>query len=61
VVRRVLSPSAWDWLPIGLLITLIPILSVMIIGLGWLALAMFSTVAAVNLYLGEQATTANCK
>jgi len=46
---------------IGLLITLIPILSVMIFGLGLLALGMFSTVAAVNLYLGEQATTANCK
>ena len=43
---------------IGLLITLIPILPVVIFGLGLLALGMFSTVAAVNLYLGEQATTA---
>ena len=42
----------------GLLITLIPILPVVIFGLGLLALGMFSTVAAVNLYLGEQATTA---
>ena len=43
---------------IGLLITLIPILPIVIFGLGLLALGMFSTVAAVNLYLGEQATTA---
>lgn len=42
----------------GLLITLIPILPVVIFGLGLLALGMFSTVPAVNLYLGEQATTA---
>jgi YNFM family putative membrane transporter len=43
---------------IGLLITLIPILPIVIFGLGLLALGMFSTVPAVNLYLGEQATTA---
>ena len=43
---------------IGLLITLIPILPVVIFGLGLLALGMFATVPAVNLYLGEQATTA---
>ncbi len=43
---------------IGLLITLIPILPVVILGLGLLALGMFATVPAVNLYLGEQATTA---
>ncbi|HLZ80708.1 MAG TPA: MFS transporter [Ktedonobacteraceae bacterium] len=43
---------------IGLLITLIPILPVVLFGLGLLALGMFSTVPAVNLYLGEQAATA---
>ena len=43
---------------IGLLITLVPILPIVIFGLGLLALGMFSTVAAVNLYLGEQATRA---
>src|SRR5216684_2896489 len=43
---------------IGLLITLIPILPIVIAGLGVLALGMFSTVPAVNLYLGEQAETA---
>ncbi len=43
---------------IGLLITLIPILPIVILGLGLLALGMFSTVPAVNLYLGEQARTA---
>ncbi len=43
---------------IGLLITLIPVLPVVIAGLGVLALGMFSTVPAVNLYLGEQAETA---
>src|SRR5216683_2916169 len=42
----------------GLLITLIPLLPVVIFGLGLLALGMFATVPAVNLYLGEQATTA---
>jgi MFS transporter, YNFM family, putative membrane transport protein len=43
---------------IGLLITLIPVLPVVLFGLGLLALGMFSTVPALNLYLGEQATTA---
>jgi MFS transporter, YNFM family, putative membrane transport protein len=43
---------------IGLLITLIPILPIVILGLALLALGMFATVPAVNLYLGEQATTA---
>ena len=43
---------------IGLLITLIPILPVVLFGLGLLALGMFSTVPTVNLYLGEQAATA---
>lgn len=43
---------------VGLLITLIPILPVVLFGLGLLAIGMFSTVPAVNLYLGEQATTA---
>jgi len=42
----------------GLLITLIPDLHVVIFGLGLLALGMFATVPAINLYLGEQATTA---
>ena len=42
----------------ALLITLVPLLPVVIFGLGLLALGMFSTVPAVNLYLGEQATTA---
>jgi len=42
----------------GLLITLVPILPVVLFGLGLLALGMFSTVPAVNLYLGEQAATA---
>ncbi|HEX6480262.1 MAG TPA: MFS transporter [Ktedonobacteraceae bacterium] len=43
---------------VGLLITLVPLLPVVLFGLGLLALGMFSTVPAVNLYLGEQATTA---
>ncbi len=43
---------------IGLLITLIPQLPVVLFGLGLLALGMFATVPAVNLYLGEQAATA---
>lgn len=43
---------------VGLLITLVPVLPVVLFGLGLLALGMFSTVPAVNLYLGEQATTA---
>jgi YNFM family putative membrane transporter len=43
---------------VGLLITLIPILPVVLFGLGLLAIGMFSTVPSVNLYLGEQATTA---
>lgn len=42
----------------GLLITLVPVLPVVLFGLGLLALGMFSTVPAVNLYLGEQATRA---
>ena len=42
----------------GLLITLIPLLPITILGLGLLTLGMFSTVPAVNLYLGEKATTA---
>ena len=43
---------------VGLLITLIPSLPIVIFGLGLLAVGMFSTVPAVNLYLGEQATRA---
>jgi YNFM family putative membrane transporter len=43
---------------VGLLITLIPSLPVVIFGLGLLAMGMFSTVPAVNLYLGEQTTQA---
>ncbi len=43
---------------IGLLITLIPSLAVVMVGLSLLTLGMFSTVPAVNLYVGEQATTA---
>lgn len=43
---------------VGLLITLVPVLPIVLFGLGLLALGMFSTVPAVNLYLGEQATTA---
>ncbi|MBA2286352.1 MAG: MFS transporter [Ktedonobacteraceae bacterium] len=42
----------------GLLTTLIPALPVVIVGLGMLAVGMFCTVPAVNLYLGEQAATA---
>ncbi len=43
---------------VGLLITLIPVLPIVIIGLALLTLGMFSTMPATNLYLGEQATTA---
>jgi MFS transporter, YNFM family, putative membrane transport protein len=43
---------------VGLLITLIPNLPIVIFGLGLLAMGMFSTVPAVNLYLGEQTTQA---
>jgi YNFM family putative membrane transporter len=43
---------------IGLLITLIPLLPAVIFGLGLLATGMFSTVPAINLYLGEQAAKA---
>ena len=43
---------------LGLLITLIPLLPVVLFGLALLALGMFSTVPAVNLYLGEQAERA---
>ena len=43
---------------VGLLITLIPVLPVVLVGLGMLTIGMFSTVPAGNLYLGEQATTA---
>jgi MFS transporter, YNFM family, putative membrane transport protein len=43
---------------IGLLISLVPVLPVVLTGLGLLTIGMFSTVPAVNLYLGEQATTA---
>jgi YNFM family putative membrane transporter len=39
----------------GLLVTLIPLLPLVITGLGLLALGMFCTIPAVNLYLGEQA------
>jgi YNFM family putative membrane transporter len=39
----------------GLLVTLIPLLPLVIVGLGLLALGMFCTIPAVNLYLGEQA------
>jgi YNFM family putative membrane transporter len=42
----------------GLLVSLIPILPVVVVGLGMLTLGMFSTVPAVNLYLGEQASVA---
>lgn len=42
----------------GLLITLIPILPIVLIGLGLITLGMFSVIPAVNLYLGEQASTA---
>ena len=42
----------------GLLITLIPALPITLFGLGLLTLGMFSTVSAVNLYLGEKATAA---
>jgi YNFM family putative membrane transporter len=42
----------------GLLISLVPVLPIVLFGLGLLTLGMFSTVPAVNLYLGEQATTA---
>ncbi len=43
---------------VGLLVSLVPVLPVVIVGLGMLTLGMFSTVPAVNLYLGEQATVA---
>lgn len=42
----------------GLLVSLVPMLPVVIVGLGMLTLGMFSTVPAINLYLGEQATVA---
>ena len=42
----------------GLLVSLIPILPLVVVGLGLLTLGMFSTVPAVNLYLGEQAAVA---
>jgi YNFM family putative membrane transporter len=43
---------------IGMLISLIPSLPIVILGLGLLALGMFATQPAVNLYLGNQATSA---
>jgi YNFM family putative membrane transporter len=42
----------------GMLVSLVPLLPVVVVGLGMLTLGMFSTVPAVNLYLGEQATVA---
>lgn len=42
----------------GLLVSLIPVLPVVVVGLGMLTIGMFSTVPAVNLYLGEQASVA---
>ncbi len=42
----------------GLLGTLVPLLPIVIVGLGCVTTGMFSTVPAVNLYLGEQAKTA---
>ncbi len=42
----------------GLLVSLIPMLPVVVVGLGMLTIGMFSTVPAVNLYLGEQASVA---
>ncbi len=42
----------------GLLVTLVPSLPIVIVGLGCVTIGMFSTVPAVNLYLGEQAKTA---
>ncbi len=43
---------------IGMLISLIPSLPIVIVGLGLLALGMFATQPAVNLYLGNTATSA---
>jgi YNFM family putative membrane transporter len=43
---------------VGLLITLVPVLPIVLVGLGLLTLGMFSTLPAANLYLGEQALTA---
>lgn len=43
---------------IGMLITLVPELPVVIFGLSFLTVGMFSTVPAINLYVGEQAATA---
>jgi YNFM family putative membrane transporter len=43
---------------LGLSITLIPALPIVIVGLGLLTLGMFSTIPAVNLYLGLQAKVA---
>lgn len=42
----------------GLALTLLPLLPVVIVGLGLLTLGMFSTIPAVNLYLNQQATKA---
>jgi MFS transporter, YNFM family, putative membrane transport protein len=42
----------------GMLISLIPSLPIVIFGLGLLALGMFATQPAINLYLGNQATSA---
>ncbi len=43
---------------LGLIITLVPTLPIVIVGLGLLTLGMFSTIPAVNLYLGQQAKAA---
>jgi YNFM family putative membrane transporter len=43
---------------VGLLVTLVPSLPIVIVGLACVTIGMFSTVPAVNLYLGEQAKTA---
>lgn len=55
--RRAIA-SSMALAALGLVITLIPILPVVIVGLGLLTLGMFATVPAVNLYVNEQAKKA---
>jgi YNFM family putative membrane transporter len=55
--RRAIA-SSMGLAALGLIITLIPALPIVIAGLGLLTLGMFSTIPAVNLYLGLQAKAA---
>jgi MFS transporter, YNFM family, putative membrane transport protein len=55
--RRAIA-SSMALAALGLVITLVPILPAVIVGLGLLTLGMFATIPAVNLYVNEQATKA---